>query len=75
MSNSDEYWEKLFEAGKQYLSKKGFKSYAVNTKTKIWKQLKDFSETHSDLELNVDVVRDFLVQEFQTTQFHTINNK
>ena len=75
MSNSDEYWEKLFEAGKQYLSKKGFMSYAVNTKTQIWKQLKDFSETHSDLELNADVVRGFLVREFHTTQFHTINNK
>ncbi len=75
MPNSDEYWKKLFEAGKQYLSKKGFKSYAVNTKTQIWKQLKDFTETHSDLYLNDDVVRDFLIQKFQTTQFHTINNK
>ena len=75
MSNSDEYWKKLFEAGKQYLSKKGFKSYAINTKAQIWKQLKDFTETHSDLDLNADIVRDFLVQKFQTTQFHTINNK
>ncbi|MEA1910696.1 MAG: site-specific integrase [Spirochaetota bacterium] len=75
MSNSDEYWKKLFETGKQYLIKKGFKSYAVNTKTQIWKQLKDFTETHSDLDLNADIVRDFLVQKFQTTQFHTINNK
>jgi len=75
MSNSDEYWKKLFEAGKQYLRKKGFMSYAVNTKTQIWKQLKNFSEIHSDPGLNADVVRDFLVQEFQTTQFHTINNK
>jgi len=75
MSNSDEYWKKLFEAGKQYLSKKGFMSYAVNTKTQIWKKIKDFSKIHSDLNLNADVVRDFLVQEFQTTQFHTINNK
>ncbi len=75
MPNSDEYWKKLFEAGKQYLIKKGFKSYAVNTKTQIWKQLKDFTETHSDLDLDADVVRDFFVQEFQTTQFHTINGK